>query len=1068
MNLGKNIFRGLTILFCLTIATTLIVPVKAEAWTLNFTDNFNRADGAIGNNWVNSSGSYTISSNQLVANTGGNPWVDGVIRRPADEALTDQKISVVIPAGVDISGVSLWLSLRTQATAGTEYIIGSDHAAYRFAKSVGGSLGWLTDSTVAFDSYDSSHSYLIEASAVDTSPTTLAITVTDLTTDTVVATDSITDSTTELQTSGMAGFFTVSSVTLDDFKVYDSTTPPATSYTFTGPTAGQINTATSNYTITPDGLYTGTITPSDNGAGGSFSPSSLSFSNSSAAQTFTYTPASTGTKTLSVSASPALGTDPSSISVVVTTLPPGEVSITDSELVWSPYNWKFNSTSWAQTAIPGSYLKVAFTGSTLSLGIDTSTMTGIDLTSVTVHAYIDGSDTPVEKTLDDVADDILTFSSGLSSGSHYAKIYLSETTQTNDRWTTPTNVLRITKVQLASDGTGAVASLSSTPLAEKSRKIIMFGDSITEGDGTSQAENSYAAVIGQNLGVEYGQIGYGAQGWDVAGNGNIPAFYNSSSSSSSPWRFHYSGVTRMTNNSNLSLGFADGTPNAIFVNMGTNDFLNTTNTTNVTNKVYDFLADARSTAGSWPAIFVIVPFRFGNSDASTYKTALTSGFTSYINATDDSRTYLIDLGSGAYDTVTAHGSGVHPDDTGASLLADDIIAEVEDYIIDPVTTVSSVSVATTTSSATITWTTDAVASSIVDFGFTSSYASSTTETNNATSTRSKSHSVTLSNLASCSVYHYRARSRDLALENASSTDSTFSIGGCAGSAPISNTTSKEISGSGSLSNSNLTLTIPSSFSNTYSSASFQANELDATTFFATAGRPSGKSSVGNYVVDLRAISGSTLLSSFDKALTVTLAYNSGDLGSLSESSLTIYRYDSGTWTALDNCSVDTNAHTVSCETSHFSSFSIFGQTSSSNSGGGSSSNRNDVKRYGCKDPRALNYEYFAASNPSLCVYSGLGATTNIASANVASTNSSSASYNFTRDLMFGITGTDVRELQKILIAKDTGPAAKALKNHGTTQNFGTLTKNAVIEYQKAHNIKPSIGYFGPLTRASLK
>jgi hypothetical protein len=79
--------------------------------------------------------------------------------------------------------------------------------------------------------------------------------------------------------------------------------------------------------------------------------------------------------------------------------------------------------------------------------------------------------------------------------------------------------------------------------------------------------------------------------------------------------------------------------------------------------------------------------------------------------------------------------------------------------------------------------------------------------------------------------------------------------------------------------------------------------------------------------------------------------------------------------------------------------------------------------------------------------------------------SSTVSFVFTRDLQFGMTGNDVRQLQLFLIAQNAGPAARKLKTHGTTINFATLTKAALIEFQKSVGITPTSGYFGPITRA---
>lgn len=71
------------------------------------------------------------------------------------------------------------------------------------------------------------------------------------------------------------------------------------------------------------------------------------------------------------------------------------------------------------------------------------------------------------------------------------------------------------------------------------------------------------------------------------------------------------------------------------------------------------------------------------------------------------------------------------------------------------------------------------------------------------------------------------------------------------------------------------------------------------------------------------------------------------------------------------------------------------------------------------------------------------------------------------DVEFGATGAAVIALQQALIAKNTGPAAAYLARSGATGYFGTATKNALIEFQKASGIAPAAGYYGPRTRAAL-
>lgn len=94
-------------------------------------------------------------------------------------------------------------------------------------------------------------------------------------------------------------------------------TSAATTATLSGPTVGTVGVATSNYTVSLDGTYTGTVTPSDSGAGGLFLPATLVWASSSAPKTFVYTPAETGTIPISIMANPALIISGSPINLVV-------------------------------------------------------------------------------------------------------------------------------------------------------------------------------------------------------------------------------------------------------------------------------------------------------------------------------------------------------------------------------------------------------------------------------------------------------------------------------------------------------------------------------------------------------------------------------------------------------------------------------------------------------------------------------------------------------------------------------------------------------------------------------
>lgn len=76
---------------------------------------------------------------------------------------------------------------------------------------------------------------------------------------------------------------------------------------------------------------------------------------------------------------------------------------------------------------------------------------------------------------------------------------------------------------------------------------------------------------------------------------------------------------------------------------------------------------------------------------------------------------------------------------------------------------------------------------------------------------------------------------------------------------------------------------------------------------------------------------------------------------------------------------------------------------------------------------------------------------------------------FTRDLETGMIGDDVKALQQYLNSKgftvaEIGPGSAG----NETTKFGAGTRAALIKFQKANNITPAAGYFGPKTRAAVE
>lgn len=114
--------------------------------------------------------------------------------------------------------------------------------------------------------------------------------------------------------------------------------------------------------------------------------------------------------------------------------------------------------------------------------------------------------------------------------------------------------------------------------------------------------------------------------------------------------------------------------------------------------------------------------------------------------------------------------------------------------------------------------------------------------------------------------------------------------------------------------------------------------------------------------------------------------------------------------------------------------------------------------YGCKDHFALNYNRFSKSKPELCRYAV------ITDANYAMGQNKKTISKITvsQDLELGMSGENVISIQEFLI--NSGYTIEA----GATGYFGQQTKNALSMYQRANNITPASGYFGPKTRRHLE
>lgn len=439
-------------------------------------------------------------------------------------------------------------------------------------------------------------------------------------------------------------------MSLDDIVVDDLAAAAATAVTLTGPSTGATGVASSNFSVGVSpvgGAITGTVTvtPSDSGGGGTFSPTSVGLTTASPTATFTYTPGSAGAKSISVTNGGGL-TNPSPLTYTATA---GAVSVlvTDANWKWSPYNWATVSTS--KVAVNGgAYCKLGFTGTSISVGIDVSSLVSGGVTS-TWYPYIrysvdNGALTDVQLTPSTNALSV----SGLSAGSHTIEIWYQSGWWENvggtapDRWTTPVYCLKLTGATIDA----GASTVAPTWLANS---MIWFGDSIGEGirsnNSTTQPANQSAydstpAYLAQALGCELGNCCFGGQNYN-GGFNSVPAMLTA-----------YASV--FNGQSRLSAGVLSPSPKYVCVWQGANG-------APTQSDVQTMIGNLRTIAQS-AMIVIIVPV------GGTGRSTITAAVAAYQAAhPSDTQVALIDLGTtwqtglSSLGGATAQGiDGFHP------------------------------------------------------------------------------------------------------------------------------------------------------------------------------------------------------------------------------------------------------------------------------------------------------------------------------------------------------------------------------------------------------------------------
>lgn len=157
---------------------------------------------------------------------------------------------------------------------------------------------------------------------------------------------------------------------------------PYLTFSFTGPSSGNVNSASTNFTVTPDIAVTGTVTITPTGAGSAgLSPTVLTFSNSAVAQTFTITPLTSGSITLTMTNGCGLN-NPTPLTYTAIAVVPGAPTIgtatpgnTNASITFSAPTFDGGSpiTLYTATSTPGTFTGTSATSPITVTGLSNGT-----------------------------------------------------------------------------------------------------------------------------------------------------------------------------------------------------------------------------------------------------------------------------------------------------------------------------------------------------------------------------------------------------------------------------------------------------------------------------------------------------------------------------------------------------------------------------------------------------------------------------------------------------------------------------------------------------------------------
>lgn len=312
------------------------------------------------------------------------------------------------------------------------------------------------------------------------------------------------------------------------------------------------------------------------------------------------------------------------------------IPVTDANFKFSPYNWA--TVGATKVAVNGgAYFKLGFTGTSVSIAIDVSSLVTGSVTGSWYpslrYSVDNGAQTDVQLTSATTALAV----TGLSSGTHLIEVWYVAGWWENtggaapDRWTTPVYCITVGEATLDS------GSSSSAP-TWLTNSLIFYGDSIGEGIRSNYAtvqpacQNAYDSMpvyLARALECELGNVSFGGLNYN-SGFGSIPSFLSGYGSV-------FNGQTRLT------AGVLTPDPAYACIWYGANG--------NPSQANVETAIGVLRTIAPTSLVCVIVPI------GGTGRTNITAAVAAYkASNPNERRVHLIDLGTAWQTGLTAIGS----------------------------------------------------------------------------------------------------------------------------------------------------------------------------------------------------------------------------------------------------------------------------------------------------------------------------------------------------------------------------------------------------------------------------